>query len=76
MWMMVSRPLVILFGVVVAAAAALVTSALPPTGPASDALMYFVFFVMFCQGVMGVACIVAGVFGPLQRWIQDRAAHR
>jgi hypothetical protein len=74
MWMMVSRPLVILFGVLTAAAAALVAAQLPPTNAASDTLMYFVFIVMACQAVMGVGCIVAGVWGPMHRWLEHRAA--
>ena len=74
MWMMVSRPLVILFGALTTAAAAFVTAQLPPTNAASDTLMYLVFIIMGCQAVMGIGCIVAGVWGPVHRWLEARAA--
>ena len=76
MWMMVSRPLVIVFGLVVAAGSGLVAAMLPPATPASDTLMYVIFFIMACEGMMGVACIVVGVWSPIHRWLADHPARR
>jgi hypothetical protein len=73
MWMMVSRPLVILFGLLATASAGVVSAMLPPTNAASDALMYFVFVVMGCQALMGVGCVVAGIWGPIHRWMENHA---
>ncbi len=75
MWMVVSRPLVILFGLIATMSAALVT-ALPPTNAASDTLMYWVFAVMVMEATMGVGCLVAGVWGPVARWFGARAHPR
>jgi hypothetical protein len=71
--MMVLRLLVILFGVIALGSAALIAAMVEPSNAYGDALMYFVFFVMACQAVMGLGCIVAGVWGPVQRWMEARA---
>lgn len=71
MWMMVSRPLVILFGLISTASAALVT-ALPQTNFASDTLMYAVFGIIAMEAFMGVGCLVAGLWGPVARLLGPR----
>jgi hypothetical protein len=72
MWMTVWRPAVILFGVVSTLSAGLI-AALPQPNVYSDALMYFVFFIMAVQAAMGVGALAAGVWGPITRWWEARS---
>jgi len=69
--MVVARPLVILMGLFALLPAVLV-AALQPTNFASDTLMYWVFVVIAIEAVMGVGCLIAGVWGPLARWFGGR----
>ena len=72
MWMMVLRPLVFAFGVLSTGSAAIVAM-VEPSNPYSDTLMYFVFVMMAAQGVVGIGCIVAAIWGPMSRWLGHRA---
>jgi hypothetical protein len=73
MWMMVWRPLVVLFGLV-QTAIALITGVISLNPPASDALMISVFAMMAAQGVIGIGLIVYGVWRPFRRWLEERSA--
>ena len=69
MWIVVWRPLVVLFGVGGMGAAAMVTSAISLDAPASNTLMIWVFFVMAFQATISVGLIVYGAWGPIKRWL-------
>jgi len=73
MWMVVSRPLVILVGLLSTLSAAVV-AALPATNVFSDSLMYWVFLVMAMETVVGVGALVAGLWGPVARLVQRPSA--
>jgi hypothetical protein len=75
MWMMVWRPLVVLFGLV-QTVIALITMVISLNPPASDALMTSVFVMMAAQGAVGVGLIVYGLLRPFRRWLQEREGAR
>ena len=57
---------------------AIVLAMLMPTqNPAlSNGLMYFVLLMMAAQGMVASACLVAGVWGPVSRWLRIPARRR
>jgi hypothetical protein len=48
---------------------ALIMSAVSQNPAASNSLMAFVVAVMIFQGLVGLGCIVAGVWGPVSRML-------
>ena len=49
---------------------------MPTQNPAlSDGLMYFVLAILAFQGMIASACVVAGVWGPVTRWLRIPVRH-
>ncbi len=76
MWMTVMRPLVVLFGLVSLASAALIAALLPVQNAASNAVMIFVFIIIVMEAAIGVGAIVFGVWRPLRHWLAPRPTDR
>ena len=76
MWMTVLRPLVVFFGVVSLATAAVMAAIIPQQNSATNVVMILVFVLIAAELVIGVGAIVLGVWRPLRHWLAPRPTDR
>ena len=73
MWIFIWRPVVVVLGVAGLAVAAFVEALVQPNIFA-NALMGWVLLVMGFQAIVSLALIIYGVWRPIHRWAEERAA--
>jgi len=73
MWIFIWRPLLVLLGAGGLAAATLV-AALVRDNPYANIVMGWVLLVLAFQAAVSIGLIIYGVWRPIHRWAEERAA--